>query len=110
MTCACNSTEIQTVFSGDTIRVKATFRDYAIPPATGALADPDSQETSWTVYNSEGTSIETGSGERDSLGVYHYDWTVPLDPGFYYFEFLGEFGSKPQLSRTKITVRFRPGT
>jgi len=105
MACSTDATE---VLSGDTIRLKVSFRDYAIPPAVGALVDPDDNEAIWTLYDIDENELSTGTGTRESLGVYYSDWTAPAsdEDVSYWFEFKGLFNEKPQLKRVKLTVRF----
>lgn len=95
------------IFTGDTVRVKATFRDYAPEGQTGALADPDGNVATIKIYDVDSNEIDSGSAIRESAGLYRYDWTAP-DEGVYYIEFKGVFGGKPQLARMKLQVRFRP--
>lgn len=96
------------IFSGDTIRVKATFRDWAATGQTGALVDPDSNTATVKVFDSELTEVLSGTATRESQGVYYFDWTVPTTEGGYYFEYKGLFSAKPQISRQKYTVKFKP--
>lgn len=100
------ATDSITVFSGDTVRIKSTFRDYAVAPAVGALADPDSSTATWTVYDSDMNVLASGAGVRESTGVYHYDYTTPTTPTVVVFEFKGLFSTKPQLSRVRLNVKF----
>ena len=96
------------IFTGDTVRVKAAFRDWAPTGSTGALIDPDGQAATITVYDSEGNQLSTGNSIRESVGSYYYDWTSPVTEGVFYFEFKGLFSLAPQIARQKFTVRFRP--
>lgn len=98
------------VFTGDTIRVQASFRDWSPDGVSGALVDPDSNVASVAVFDSELTSVSTGTATRQSVGVYTYDWTVPVTEGTYFFEFKGLFSTKPQLTRQKFSVKFKPSS
>lgn len=97
-----------TIFTGDTVRIKATFRDWAPEGQTGALVDPDASEASVTIYDGDLNVLTTGAAIRESLGVYYYDWTTPATEGNYFFEFKGMFSLKPQLTRQKFTIKFKP--
>lgn len=96
------------IFNGDTVRVKATFRDWAPANSVGALIDPDGQAATIAVYDSEMNQLETGNAVRESVGSFYFDWTSPQDEGTFFFEFKGLFNTKPQIARHKFTVRFRP--
>lgn len=97
---------VEEVLTSDTIRIKGTFRDYAIPPAVGDEIDPDDQEATYTAYDSYGTILETGDCVREALGVYYYDYTTPADPAMITFEIRGLVSTKPQLSRVRLNVKF----
>ena len=96
------------IFTGDTVRVKAAFRDWAPEGQQGALIDPDGNAATATIYNSEQKVLSTGAAIREGLGSYYYDWTAPSKEGIYFVEFKGLFSTLPQLAREKYTVRFRP--
>lgn len=95
-------------FTGDTVRVKATFRDWAPAGSTGNLVDPDGNAVTIFVYDSDGIQKSTGSAIREGTGSYYYDWVAPLIEGIYYFEFKGLFNTQPQIARKKFAVKFRP--
>ena len=78
----------QEFIKGDTIRLKATFKDFS-----GTLVDLSA--ASLKVYDSTGTAVLTKALTdltRESLGVYHYDWTTTTI-GDYIYEFAGTLAS-----------------
>lgn len=94
--------------SGDTIRVRVTFRDYAVAPTLGAVIDPDSITVK--IYDSKENLVETiGGGDvvHESTGIYYYDWT--LDEGTFFIEFSGDFGGNPEIKRAKIKSKWKAG-
>jgi hypothetical protein len=98
--------------SGDTIRVRVTFRDYAVPPAVGDLIDPDTVEVN--IYDANQNlmlNVPIGDPEivNEGTGIYSYQWTLP-DPGTYYIEFVGIFGNYPEIIRHKIKTKWKPVT
>lgn len=95
-------------FTGDTVRIKAAFRDWAPPGSTGNLIDPDGNNVTIVVYDSDAFVKDTGVAVREGTGSYYYDWTAPNVEGIYFFEFKGLFSSQPQIARKKFVVRFRP--
>jgi hypothetical protein len=61
------------IFVGDTVRLKSTIRDY-----DNVLIDPDTH--SIKVYNPSDvlSGAEITTPNRDSVGVYYTDYTVPV--------------------------------
>ena|ERR1051325_7832733 len=93
--------------TGNTIKFFGKFRDWAPEGTEGPLTDPDGSDVDVVLYNADKEQIGTGDSViRDSTGVYHYEWTLPLEPGNYYIEFSGKIGGKEVLSREKIQVKF----
>lgn len=104
-----------TYFTGDTIRVKVTFRDWAVPPAVGAATDPD--EVSVTIYTSDLATlatIENGNARivNEAVGVYYYDWVLPQTDGTYFIEFKGTYSDagtqEPCIIRKAVKAKFKP--
>lgn len=95
-------------FTGDTIRVQTTFRDWALPPAVGSIIDPSSVTVN--TYNGDGSVLGTNLMPvvREASGVYHYDWTLPATDGKYIIEFVGINSGEPTLIRSQVTVKFKP--
>ena len=98
--------------SGDTIKVRATFRDYAVAPAVGSVVDPDTVEIN--IYDGDEVLLENiPDGDpaivRESAGVYSYDWILPEIDGNYYIEFYGVTDSKPAIRRHKIKTKWNEG-
>lgn len=96
------------VFTGDTKSLKVTFTSRVAEGATpGPVTDPDSQTCTVTVYNEDERAVQTGTGVRESEGIYRFDWTVSNKAGIYWVEFKGLFNGKPQLKRQKFSAKFR---
>ena len=92
-------------FTGDTIRPQVTFRDWAPEGELGNLVNPTSVTV--TLYNADQQVIGTGVGTNDSIGVYHYDWVLPDEPGKYFIEFKGMLNSEPTVIRQDYHVKFK---
>ena len=95
--------------AGDTVRFSVEFRDYPNDPegdpTTGPLLDPD--EVSVLFYNSDLVAItELAAGINETSGIYHYDYTMPDEPGTYYVEWTGLVNSYPEIKREKFKVKF----
>lgn len=88
---------------GDTIRLKATFTNWA-----GTPTDPDGSSISLKIYDSAERVILTvahGSITKDGTGVYHYDYTTTAD-GKYTFEYSATVGGETELARKEFFVTF----
>ncbi len=93
---------VNAVFTGDTVTFGVNFYT-----TDGILMDPDSDTGTFTVYRQDNKRlIFTDDLERDSIGSYHYDWTIPAEETHYIIEMEGTFSSKPQLKRVKIKAKF----
>lgn len=91
------------VFTGDTIRVQATFTN-----ESGTLVDADGQAVTFKVYNADTRAVLTSAAAtRSSTGIYFYDYTVPDTEQAYFLEMSGLFATKTQLKRTKIKAKFK---
>lgn len=106
---------MSTYFTGDTIRVKVTFRDWAPSPTVGPVIDPDA--VSVRVYDSGLVELfEVPDGDSKivnvSTGVYYYDWVLPTTDGTYFIEFRGDYndptGLEPCIVRKQIKTKFKP--
>ena len=96
-------TTTTTVYTGDTIRVKGTFRNQS-----NTLIDADSNNVTFTIYNADSLRlVSTGSATRQSAGVYYYDYTVPAAEMKYIVELKGNFSALPQLSRASLKAKFK---
>jgi hypothetical protein len=84
---------------GDTVRLKATFHDFA----NGALADPAAVTAK--IYNSSQIELQTATAVKESVGVYHYDYTSTAK-GVFFYEFSGQLEGTPAVRRDKLTVVF----
>lgn len=97
-----------TFFSGDTVRIKVTFKD-----SLNVLTDPDDNEAFFQSYNSDNVEeifIESVAATRSSQGIYYYDYTLPdteEESIKIIVEMRGLFATKPQLERSSIKVKFK---
>jgi hypothetical protein len=87
---------------GDTVRFKATFYDWE-----DALTDPT--EIIVKIYDSRkvqlGETITLDMTEnKESTGVYFYDYVVPAGHTRLYYEFNGVVGGLPSVERGEIRV------
>lgn len=97
--------------TSDTIKLRASFRDYAVPPALGSLIDPDTLEVN--TYDANEVllvHVPDGSGDivRESVGKFTYEWVLPTADGTYYIEFHGTVASKPIIRRKKVKIKWKP--
>ena len=84
---------------GDTIRLKAEFKNWA-----GVLASPSDVKVK--VYSEGNTVLLTATTVTPvSVGIYEYDYTIPLDQTkSIYFEFAGTLETKPITGRMKLEI------
>lgn len=97
--------------TSDSILLRATFRDYAVPPAVGALLDPDTLEVNtYTASKALIDNVADGDPEivRVSLGVFTYEWELPSEDGTYYIEFAGVIDDHPAVIRKKVKIKWKP--
>lgn len=91
------------ILKGDTVRLKVNFKTF-----DGTSVNPT--DIKLTIYDSTETQIEQiaiTDTNKDSVGVYFYDYVVPDDVSEYFiFEFGGLYNGKPILSRGKVAVQF----
>jgi hypothetical protein len=66
------------VYVGGLVRIKITCTDF-----DGSLFDPDSNTLE--IYNAEKALVDTVTTDiiRESLGVFHFDYSVPSDSTSY---------------------------
>lgn len=89
--------------SGDTVRLTATFKNFA-----DALTDPT--EITVKFYDQSkvqiGSTVTLDASNKDSTGVYHYDYIVPSGYKKIYYEFCGIIDDYPSVERDIIQVTF----
>lgn len=88
------------VVIGDTIRIKATFKDWA-----GRDIDPD--EPRFRAYNMDDkqtpvVDYDLQSQNRVGVGIFEIDYTVPDGNGFLVLEISGMVGGMPQVTRVCV--------
>lgn len=97
------------IFTGDTVRVKASFYDWVPEGEPGVtLIDPDGEVASVKVFDGDLNLVDEGSATKEAVGVYYYDWTAPAADGVYLLEFSADFDGLPQLSRKSFLAKIRP--
>ena len=90
--------------SGNTIRLEAIFTDFS-----GTATNPDIVKFILYDYaHNKISEITLGTNNRLSTGIYYADYTIPTDSSgkTFYYEFYGEIGGKPSLSRGEFKVSF----
>ncbi len=93
----------QSFFTGDTVRVQGEFTNL-----DDELTDADVQAVTFKVYNADSRALlDSASANRQSEGVYFYDYTFPATEQAYIFELSGEFSGNVQLKRIKVKAKFR---
>lgn len=84
---------------GNTVKLRAEFRDYE-----GVLYDPSSIELK--IYNPSktqlGNTISITDNDKVSVGIYEYEYTIPIGTGNLTYEFKGVTGGMPVIGRGTI--------
>ena len=90
------------MYQGDTVRLKVQFKTF-----TGQLVDPT--DIKLTIYKTDKTQIEQiaiTDSDKESVGVYSYDYLPADELTEFIFEFFGRYSNKPILARGKVEVKF----
>lgn len=90
------------MYQGDTVRLKVHFKTF-----TGQLVDPT--DIKLTIYKTDKTQIEQiaiSDSDKESVGVYFYDYLPASELNEFIFEFAGSYSNKPILARGKVEVKF----
>ncbi|WP_210367429.1 hypothetical protein [Bacillus sp. REN3] len=90
------------MYQGDTVRLKVHFKTF-----TGQSVDPT--DIKLTIYKTDKTQIEQiaiTDSDKESVGVYFYDYVPADELNEFIFEFVGSYSNKPILSRGKVAVKF----
>lgn len=89
-------------YSGDTVRLKVHFKTF-----TGESIEPT--DIKLTIYDTNKNLIEEipiTDTNKESLGVYFYDYILPDDKPEIVFEFRGLQNNKPILVRDSVKIQF----
>jgi hypothetical protein len=91
--------------SGNTVRLAVIFRNFS-----GTLTDPTGTIT-LKFYDRKkaqiGSTINLTGANRDGVGQYHYDYTIPSNTtGTLTYEFAGVVSGYASVGRATIPVRF----
>lgn len=90
------------ILQGDTVQLRVYFRTL-----NNIVVDPTG--ITLTIYDSTATQLEQfeiTEVNKESTGVYFYDYTVPSDKSEFIFEFKGTYNSKPILVRDTLKIQF----
>lgn len=90
------------MIQGDTIQLRVNFKNFK-----GNLIDPENVKL--TIYKSDKTQIEQiaiTDSDKESVGVYFYDYTPASELNEFIFEFAGSYISKPILARGRVELKF----
>lgn len=90
------------ILQGDTIQLKVHFKKF-----DGSLVDPTN--ITLTTYNSSEVLLEQVNilpTNKESTGIYFYNYVVPSDNKEIIYEFKGTYDSNPILVRNKFKVQF----
>ena len=82
----------------NTVRLKVIFSTFA-----GVVTDVSGSSVNLTIYNKvNGTLIQNYSGSsitKESTGTYFYDYTIPVGPSDYVYEWSGLMEGTPIVNR-----------
>jgi len=90
------------MLQGDTVMLKVHFKDFK-----GNSIDPT--EITLTTYDNQENQIESftlDDTNKENVGVYFYEYTLPDDKQEVIFEFRGLHYQKPILVRDKVEIKF----
>ncbi|WP_066173366.1 hypothetical protein [Bacillus marinisedimentorum] len=89
-------------YQGDTVRFKCHFKSFS-----GQAVDPT--DVTLTIYDDTEAQIEQfvlSDSDKESVGVYFYDYVLPDDKPEIIFEFRGLHNNKPILVRDTVSIKF----
>ncbi|MGG3892508.1 hypothetical protein [Geobacillus stearothermophilus] len=88
--------------AGDTVRLKCHFKTF-----DGQSVEPtDIKLTIYDVNKQQIEQIALTDTNKESTGVYFYDYVLPDDKREIIFEFRGLYNNKPILVRDSIKIQF----
>jgi hypothetical protein len=90
------------ILEGDTVRLKCHFKTF-----NGNSVDPT--DIKLTIYDENETQTEQfilNDTNKESVGVFFYDYVTASGLNEFIFEFSGSFNNKPILSRGKVKIQF----
>ena len=88
--------------AGDTVRFRCHFRTF-----DGQLIDP--ADVKLTIYDTNKQQIEQialTDSDKENIGVYFYDYVLPMNQSEIIFEFSGIYNNKPILARESLKIEF----
>jgi len=88
--------------AGDTVRLKCHFKTF-----DGQSVEPN--DIKLTIYDMNKQQIEQitlDDTNKESIGVYFYDYVLPDDKQEIIFEFRGLYNNKPILVRDSVKIQF----
>ena len=88
---------------GDSIKLKVHFKDF-----DGQYVDPT--DIKFKIYNQQkeqiGTNVDITYENRESVGVYTYNYQIPNTEDCLIFEFSGNNSGVPILIRKSLNITF----
>uniref|UniRef100_C5D6Y1 Uncharacterized protein n=1 Tax=Geobacillus sp. (strain WCH70) TaxID=471223 RepID=C5D6Y1_GEOSW len=88
--------------AGDTVRFRCHFKTF-----DGQSVEPT--DVKLTIYNTNKQQIEQitlDDTNKKNVGVYFYDYILPMNQSEIIFEFSGIYNNKPILARGSVKIRF----
>ena len=88
--------------AGDTVRFRCHFRTF-----DGQSVNP--ADVKLTIYDSNKQQIEQialTDTNKEKVGVYFYDYVLPMNQSEIIFEFSGVYNNKPILVRDSVKIQF----
>ena len=93
---------LDTFERGATIRFKVTFKNTA-----ETVTDPTNNLAYCTIFNPAATKkVDSQEGERESTGVYYYDYTIPKTEalGIWKVEWEGNVATLTSIGRKQFKI------
>lgn len=96
---------IKSILTGNTVRLEAEFTNLE-----GQPIDPSFVRV--VIYDKQYREIlntQLGEGNKTGVGKYFFNFTTPINPSSYIYEFNGEMDGFPILDRARFQTEFVKG-